>query len=220
MAYRSIGLSPEIHSYLLEHSVREPNVLRRLREETATMERSEMQVAPEQGPFLAMLIRVLDARRTLEVGVFTGYSSTAVALAMPDDGRITACDVSEEYTAVARRYWAEAGVAEKIDLRLGPASETLDGLLADGSAGTYDFAFIDADKSGYDTYYEQSMQLVRKGGLIAIDNVLRKGRVLDPASDDPGSQVIDRLNKKIYADDRVDVAMVPIGDGVTLVRKR
>ena len=218
--HESIGLSPELNEYLVAHSVREPDVLRRLREETAELERHEMQIAPEQGGFLALLARLVGAQRTLEIGVFTGYSSTVVALALPEDGRITACDVSEEYTSVARRYWREAGVAAKIDLHLGPASETLGSLIEEGLTGTYDFAFIDADKPGYETYYERALELIRPGGLIVIDNVLRRGRVLNPAPDDRSTHAIVALNERIYSDDRVDVSMVPIGDGMTLARKR
>lgn len=218
--HQSVGLSPELHHYLVEHSVREPDLLRRLRAETASMERSEMQIAPEQGAFMAMLVRLLGARRTLEIGVFTGYSSISVALALPADGRITACDVSETYTSVARRYWEEAGVAEKIDLRLGDAAGTLEGLLEEGCIGTYDFAFIDADKPSYDVYYEYALQLIREEGLIVLDNVLRNGRVLEPDSGDASTIAMLALNEKIFADERVDVTMVPIGDGMTLARRR
>ncbi len=220
MSNRSIGLSPELHTYLLAHGVREPDVLRRLREETSTMEQASMQIAPEQGAFMAMLVRMLGAKRVLEIGVFTGYSSTSVALALPDSGRITACDVSEAYAAVARRYWREAGVEEKIDLHIAPAADTLKKLLEEGAAETYDFAFIDADKPSYEAYYELALPLLRRGGVVALDNVLRNGRVLNPARDDEGTNAIVALNDKIYADERVDVAMVPIADGVTLARKR
>lgn len=217
---RSVGLTPELHDYLVDHSVREPDLLRRLRAETASLAESEMQIAPEQGAFMAMLVRMLGAQQTLEIGVFTGYSSTSVALALPEHGRITACDVSEDYTAVARRYWREAGVSEKIDLRIGDAADTLETLLAEGRGETYDFAFIDADKPSYDTYYEHALQLVRRGGLIVLDNVLRNGRVLDPAPDDASTTAMVALNEKIYDDERVDVTMVPIGDGMTLARRR
>lgn len=218
MSSRSIGLSEGLHRYLVDHSVRKNDILRRLRDETAPMEESGMQIAPEQGPFLAMLVRMLNARRTLEVGVFTGYSSTVVALALPEEGRITACDVSEEYTSVARRYWKEAGIDHKIDLRIGDADATLGALLDEERAGTYDFAFIDADKASYDKYYEHVIRLLRSGGVVALDNMLRHGRVLDPA--DENTRAIAALNEKIYRDDRVDISMVPIADGVTLARKR
>ncbi|MEX0601389.1 MAG: class I SAM-dependent methyltransferase [Rhodothermales bacterium] len=220
MSNRSIGLTPELHAYMVGHSVREPDVLRRLREETAERDQSGMQIAPEQGAFMAMLVRMLGAKRTLEVGVFTGYSSIAVALALPSDGHITACDVSKEYTSVAKKYWREADVESMIDLRIGPAAETLGVLLDEGRSGTYDFAFVDADKPSYDTYYEHALRLVRPGGVIALDNVLRNGRVLSPAEDDVSTKAICALNDKIVADDRVDVSMVPIADGVTLARRR
>jgi caffeoyl-CoA O-methyltransferase len=179
-----------------------------------------MQIAPEEGALLAMLVRVLPARRILEVGTFTGYSSTAMALAQPADGQVVCCDVSAEFTDVARRAWADAGVADRISLRLGPALETLDALLAAGEAGSFDLAFIDADKLSYDAYYERALELVRAGGLIAIDNVLWSGRVADPADREESTEVIRALNAKIAVDERVDVAMVPIADGLTLARVR
>lgn len=220
MSSKSIGLSDQLHQYLLNHCHPEPRVLQRLRAETQELDEADMQIAPEQGPFMAMLVNMLGAKRTLEVGVFTGYSSTCVALALPDDGHITACDVSEEYTAIARRYWKEAGVEDRIDLRIGPAVDTLGALLDEGRAGTYDFAFIDADKPSYGTYYEHALQLVRRGGVIALDNMLRHGRVLNPDPDDAKTIAIAALNDRIAADDRVDVSIVPIADGVTLARKR
>ena len=169
---------------------------------------------------MALLIHLMGLKRTLEVGVFTGYSSTAVALALPDDGRIVACDVNAEWTAMAGRFWREAGVEHKIDLRIAPALVTLDQLLAEGQAGTFDFAFIDADKENYDGYYERALQLVRAGGLIAVDNVLWHGRVIDPEANDADTRAIRALNEKLHADDRVWLSMVPIGDGVTLACKR
>ncbi len=214
-------LIPEnIYEYLSSVSVREPDVLRRLRAETAPLPRATMQITPDQGQFMALLIQLLGARRTLEVGVFTGYSSLAVALALPDDGQVVACDVSEEYTAIARRYWKEAGVDHKIELHLRPALETLDGLLAQGRRGTFDFAFIDADKANYDAYYERALELLRPGGLVAIDNVLWSGRVADPAQNDADTVALRSLNKKILADSRVSISMLSIGDGVTLALKR
>ncbi len=214
-------LIPEnIYDYLSSVSVREPDVLRRLRAETAPLPRATMQITPDQGQFMALLIQLLGARRTLEVGVFTGYSSLAVALALPDDGQVVACDVSEEYTAIARRYWKEAGVDHKIELHLRPALETLDGLLAQGRRGTFDFAFIDADKANYDAYYERALELLRPGGLVAIDNVLWSGRVADPAQNDADTVALRSLNKKLLADSRVSISMLSIGDGVTLALKR
>ncbi len=219
MTNKSLGLSDRLYDYLVAVSVREPDVLTQLRQETASHPMSQMQIAPEQGQFMALLIQLLGAKKTLEIGVFTGYSALVVALALPEEGRVVACDVSEEYTAIARRYWAQAGVAHKIDLRLAPALETLDQLLAAGEANTFDFAFIDADKSGYDAYYERSLALVRSGGLIAIDNVLWSGRVADPAVTDNRTEKIRALNQKLHDDDRVSLSLVPIGDGLTLARK-
>ncbi len=184
------------------------------------MEWAIMQISPEQGALMAMIVTLTGARRVLELGVFTGYSSLAMALAMPDDGRITACDRDEEWTGIARRYWQDAGVAHKIDLRLGPALDTLEALLAEGRAETYDFAFIDADKGNYDAYYEQSLKLVRPGGLIALDNTLQDGRVADASAQEGNVPVIRALNEKLHADSRIDLSMVPIGDGLTLARKR
>jgi predicted O-methyltransferase YrrM len=220
MSNRTIGLSDEIYGYLLENSLREPDLLRRLREDTARLtEWSGMQIAPEQGQFMGLLVQLLGARRALEVGTFTGYSSLAVMLAMPKDARMTCCDVSEEFTQIARRYWAEAGVADRIVLSLRPAIETLDELIADGNAGSFDFAFIDADKEHYDGYYERALVLLRPGGLVAIDNVLWGGAVADPQNRKDSTQAIRRLNRKLVADKRVAISMVPIGDGLTLARK-
>jgi predicted O-methyltransferase YrrM len=217
---RNLSMSPALMAYLNEVSVREPEVLKKLREETGRLPAAGMQIGPEQGQFMALLVRLIGARRCLEIGTFTGYSSLAVALALPDDGRILCCDVSEEYTAVARRYWAMAGVAAKIELRLAPAGETLEKLLADGERGRFDFAFIDADKANYDSYYEAALQLVRKGGLIAIDNVLWSGAVADPARSDPDTAALKALNRKLHDDQRIDLSMLPLGDGVTLARIR
>jgi caffeoyl-CoA O-methyltransferase len=205
---------------MVQAGVREHPVLAELRRTTAEKPNANMQVAPEEGAFLAMLVRLLPARRILEVGTFTGYSSTAMALAQPPDGRIVCCDVSQEWTDVARRAWADAGVADRMTLHLAPAVETLDALLAAGEAGSYDLAFIDADKPGYDAYYERALQLVRAGGLIAIDNVLWSGRVADPADRDESTEAIRALNAKIASDERVDVVMLPLADGLTLARVR
>ena len=206
--------------YLRANGVREAPVLARLRAETAKLPMSMMQIAPEQGALLQMLVRLIGARRCIEVGTFTGYSSLAVALALPDDGRITACDVSEEWTQIARRYWSEAGIAGKIDLRLAPAGETLDALIAGGGTGAFDFAFIDADKTGYDAYYERLLQLLRPGGLIVFDNVLWGGSVADPADRSADTEALRALNAKLATDQRIDLCMVPVGDGFSLCRKR
>ena len=220
MSSNTFGLSDAVAHYLHSFGVREPDILTRLRAETAPMKMALMQISPEQGAFLGMLMALTGARRTIEVGVFTGYSTLATALALPEDGRITACDLNEEWTAIARRYWQEAGIADKIDLRLAPALETMDGLLDNGQAGQYDFAFIDADKENYGAYYDRAMELVRPGGLIAVDNVLWEGRVADPEFDEDPVPGIRAFNEKLHADTRVDLSMVPIGDGLTLARKR
>ncbi|HET7692511.1 MAG TPA: class I SAM-dependent methyltransferase [Gemmatimonadota bacterium] len=220
MSRRSIGLDDAVHHYLLDVSPREPDVLRRLREETAARENADMQIAPEQGQFMALLVRLIGAERTLEVGTFTGYSALVVALALPPHGRVTACEISEEYAAVARRWWAEGGAQEKIEIRVAPAAETLDRMLEEGLAGRFDFAFIDADKAGYVEYWERCLRLVRKGGLIAVDNVLWDGRVADPTNDEESTNAIRAFNAHARDDDRVDLALVPIGDGLTLARVR
>lgn len=221
MTARSIELTDRLYKYLLDHSLREAPILARLRAETASLAEANMQIGPEQGQFMALLIELTGARRTLEIGTFTGYSTLAVALALPADGRIVACDISEVFTAMGRRYWAEAGVADKIDLRLGPAVETLDALLNEaGAAGSFDFAFIDADKSNYGLYYERCLSLLRPGGLIAVDNVLWNGSVADPSKNDVDTRAIRALNEKMHHDTRVGISLVPIGDGLMLARKR
>lgn len=220
MSNRTLQLTDELYAYVLRVGVREPELLQQLREETAKLPQHGMQIGPEQGALMAMLVRLMDARRCLEVGTFTGYSSLSVALTLPAGGRVVCCDVSREWTDVARRYWTDAGVADRIDLRIGPALDTLDALLADGGADSFDFAFIDADKSNYDGYYERSLRLVRPGGLIAIDNVLWSGRVIDDAEEDTDTQAIRALNAKIATDERVDEVLLPIGDGLTLARRR
>jgi caffeoyl-CoA O-methyltransferase len=220
MSNRTVSLDKALYEYLLDASLREHPALALLRAETATHPQVNMQIAPEQGQFMALLVRLMGARRCIEVGVFTGYSSLAVALALPPGGRIVACDVSDEYTAMARRYWAEAGVAGRIDLRLAPALETLDALLAAGEAGRYDFAFIDADKEAYPEYYERLLQLLRPGGLIAVDNTLWDGAVADPADQEPDTVAIRAFNERLHGDERIDLSLVPIGDGLTLARKR
>ena len=216
---RSITVDDRLYDYILANSLREPALLKALRKETAKLPQSMMQISPEQGQFMALLVQLIGAKRTIEVGTFTGYSSLVVALALPPNGRITACDVSEEFTSVARRYWAKAGVAGKIDLRLAPALETLDKLLADGKAGRFDFAFIDADKPNYLGYYERCLKLLRTGGLMAIDNVLWSGEVANPAVTDANTKAIRALNKHVHKDARVSMSLVPIGDGLTLLRK-
>lgn len=220
MSNKFLPLNDHLYEYLQAVSLREPDVLRRLREETSALPDARMQISPEQGQFLALLVQLMNASKTLEVGVFTGYSSLCVALALPANGRVVACDISEEWTRIAQRYWAAAGVAEKITLRLAPANETLDELLADGQAGTFDFAFIDADKSNYEGYYERALKLVRTGGLIAVDNVLWSGRVADAGEQEPDTASLRAFNQKLHQDDRVALSLVPIADGLTLALKR
>jgi predicted O-methyltransferase YrrM len=220
MSNRTLTLDDRLYDYLLRHSLREPEALARLRVETAAHPQVNMQIAPEQGQFMQMLVRLTDARRAIEVGVFTGYSSLAVALAMADDGYLLACDVSEEYTAIARRHWQAAGVARKIELVLAPAGETLDARLAAGETGTYDFAFIDADKTGYLAYYERLMRLIRPGGLIVVDNTLWSGDVANPANRDPDTVALREFNDRLLADPRIDLSLLPLGDGLTLARRR
>ena len=220
MSRKTIEVDDRLYEYLLSVSLREPEVLGRLRAETASHRAAGMQISPEQGQFMQLLARLVGARRVLEVGVFTGYSSLAVALTLPADGYLLACDVNPEYTAVARRYWAEAGVAERIELVLGPAAATLDARLAAGEGGSYDVAFIDADKAGYLAYYERALRLLRPGGLIAVDNTLWDGAVADPVDQSEDTRAIRRFNETLLIDERVDLSLVPIGDGLTLARKR
>lgn len=220
MANKTFNLNNQLYDYLLAVSLREPEILLQLREETARYPRAQMQIAPEQGQFMALLVQLMGAKKVLELGVFTGYSSLAIALSLPMDGKITACDISEEFTAVARRYWQVAGVTDKIDLRIAPASETLEHLLAEGQAETFNFAFIDADKQNYDRYYEQVLQLVKPGGLIAIDNVLWSGQVADPTAQDEETIALRIFNQKLSGDERVKLSLVPIGDGLTLALKQ
>ena len=219
MSNRSLILDDTLYDYLLAHSLREHPEQIALRAATRSHPRAGMQISPEQGQFMALLVGLLGARRTLEIGVFTGYSALSVALALPADGHILACDISEEYTRIGRPYWERAGVAHKIDLHLAPALATLDAELAAGAVGSYDFAFIDADKTGYAGYYERCLQLLRPGGLIAIDNVLWSGAVARPAHDDD-TRALQALNERLHRDERIDLAMLPVGDGLTLARKR
>jgi predicted O-methyltransferase YrrM len=209
-----------IEHYVNEIITRENPIQRRLRDETATLPRAHMQIGPDQGAFLSLLIRLTGARRALEIGTFTGYSALAVAAALPADGRLIACDVSEEWTRIARRYWEEAGVAGKIELRLGPAATTLKALLHECGQASFDFAFLDADKTNYDAYYEASLKLVRAGGLIALDNMLWGGSVADPGIHEADTVALRALNRKVHEDDRVDACLLTLGDGVLLVRKR
>jgi caffeoyl-CoA O-methyltransferase len=221
MSNRTINLTDELYEYLLEKGVRESPAARELRAVTKeTIDWHQMQIAPEQGAFMAILIRLMGARRTLEVGTFTGYSALVVAEALPDDGQLIACDVSEEWTSIGREFWEKAGVAHKIDLRLAPGLDTLNQLLADGERDSFDFAFIDADKSNYDGYYECCLKLLRAGGLIAIDNVLWNGGVVNNDLQDDDTLAIRAVNNKVIADDRVDTTLTPIGDGLTLAIKR
>ena len=212
-------LTDELSAYLRQVTLREPEALRAERESTEEHPRATMQTSPEQGQFLNLLVRMLGAKKTLEVGVFLGYSSSWVALGLPPEGRIVACDLSEEFTTRARQTWQEAGVADKIELRLGPAVDTLDALIAEGHAGSFDFAFIDADKTNYLNYYERGLVLVRQGGLIVADNVLWDGSVIDPTAQDADTEAIRAFNLKLHADPRVAISIVPLGDGLTLACK-
>lgn len=220
MSTQTLPLTDEIYAYLLARGVRESAALAALREETAALPMSVMQISPEQGQFMAMLVRLTGARRCLEVGTFTGYSALACAEALPDGGRLIALDISEEWTAIARRHWAAAGVADRIELRLGPAAASLQRLLDEGGAGSFDFLFIDADKPGYSRYYELGLELLRPGGLVAVDNVLWSGAVAAPGPGDEDTEALRRFNDALAVDQRVDLVMVPVGDGLSLARKR
>jgi caffeoyl-CoA O-methyltransferase len=219
MPHRSLNVDDALYQYLMDQSIREHPAQVALRAATATHPHAGMQISPDQGQFMALLIKLLGARRTIEIGVFTGYSALTVALALPEDGRVLACDISDEYTRVGRPFWSQAGVAHKIDLRLAPALETLDAQLAAGAAAQFDFAFIDADKTGYDAYYERCLRLLRPGGLIAIDNTLWSGSVARAAKD-ADTAALQKLNTKLRDDQRVDMSLLTIGDGLTLARKR
>jgi predicted O-methyltransferase YrrM len=219
MSNRTLNLDDALIDYLQAHSLREHPAQLALREATRGHRAAGMQISPEQGQFMALLVRLIGARRTIEVGVFTGYSALSVALALPQDGYLLACDISDDYTRIGRPFWDAAGVAHKIDLQLAPALQTLDAQLQSGQAASFDFAFIDADKVSYDAYYERCLQLLRVGGLIAIDNVLWGGAVAHPATD-ADTVALQRLNDKLLRDQRVELSMLPIGDGLTLLRKR
>lgn len=217
---RPTPITDSLYDYILSIGMREPEVMRELRDETSRLTDGEMQIAPEQGPFLATLIQILGAKNGIEIGTFTGYSALWVAAAMPPDGNLICCDVSEEYTAIARKYWEKSGLAPKIDLRLGPAMDTLDSLLLGGWAGIMDYSFIDADKANYDAYYEACLKLVRPGGLIAIDNTLWDGKVADEKVKDADTVAIRALNAKLHTDERVWLSLLPFADGLTLALKR
>ena len=219
MSTATIILDKKLREYLLNISVKESEILRELREETAQMEYSAMQISPEQGTFMSFLVELIQAKRTLEIGVFTGYSALVVAMALSEDGIVTACDVSEEWANVGMKYWKKAQVEDKIDLRIAPALKTLDQLLSEGKQGTYDFSFIDADKIEYQGYFDKSLELLRIGGLIAIDNVLWGGSVIDDSIQDSSTKAIREFNENLSSDPRVSISMVPIGDGLTLACK-
>jgi caffeoyl-CoA O-methyltransferase len=220
MSAETINLTPRLYHYLQSVSLREPQVLRELREETQKLSSARMQISPEQGQFMGLLIKLLNAKKALDIGTFTGYSALAVALAMPKEGKVIACDVSKEWTSIAKKFWEKAEVQDKIDLRLAPALDTLDALLKSGEANTFDFAFIDADKKNYYHYYEKALALLRSGGLVAIDNVLWNGKVADSSITDADTCAIRDLNAKLHQDERITISLLPIGDGLTLARKQ
>lgn len=220
MSDQILTITEKLYRYMLETSLREPDILRRLRDRTAELPDSQMQISPLQGQFMALLIKLMGARNTLDIGVYTGYSSLAVALALPENGRVVGCDINSEYTDIARHYWQEADVLPKIDLRLAPALDTLDALIENDAKGNFDFAFIDADKENYINYYERSLQLVRPGGVIVIDNVLWNGAVVDSSKQDTDTVAIRQLNEKLHHDDRIDLSLLPLADGVSIARKK
>ena len=220
MSSSTIGLSNELRNYMLDISFRDDDILRQLRKETLKLKEAQMQISPEQGAFLTILTKILNAKKTLDIGVFTGYSSLVVARELPDDGLVVACDTSIEWTSIAKKYWKLAGVDNKVSLHLAPARETLEKLIEDGQASTYDFSFIDADKINYQSYYEYSLTLLKPGGIIAVDNVLWSGQVIDEYDSEPATRAIRSFNEQLYQDDRVSISMVPIGDGLTLAYKK
>jgi predicted O-methyltransferase YrrM len=220
MSNRTLAIDDRLYQYLFDHSVRETPVMRELRELTLQHELARMQIAPEQGQLMALLVELLDARRAIEIGTFTGYSALCIAQAMPGDGELICCDINEEWTAIAQRYWERAGVSDRIDLRIAPALETLDGLIRAGETGLFDMAFIDADKTNYRDYYERCLELLRPGGLVMFDNTLWGGSVADPADREEDTVALRELNELLHKDHRVTISLVPIGDGLTLARKR
>ena len=220
MGKNSIENHAQMYQYLQSVSVRETDTMRKLRQETVNLPDHMMQISPDQGQFMAMIVKLIDARRIVEIGTFTGYSALCMAMALPTDGQLVACDISDEWTGIGKRYWHEAGVASKIDLRIAPALETLEALLADGLAGKFDLAFIDADKPAYQDYYERCVELIRPNGLIMIDNVFWEGKVVDPNDQDKDTVAIRNLNASIARDNRVEVSMIAVGDGLSLVRKK
>jgi predicted O-methyltransferase YrrM len=219
MSKQTTGLEQTLADYIQSISLREPDILRQLREETAKLSMARMQISPEQGQLMALLVQLMGAKKTLEIGVFTGYSALAVALVLPVDGKVIACDISEEYTAIAKDFWKKAGVSEKIDLRIAPALETLDQLISEETE-SFDLAFIDADKRNYENYYERALTLLRPGGLILIDNVLWSGKVTDPTITDKQTQAIRDFNQKLHQDSRISLSSIAIADGLTLALKR
>ncbi len=220
MSNRTLSINDRIYTYLNSVSLREPELLKRLREATSKDAMSKMQIAPEQGQFMALLVELMDINSAIEIGTYTGYSSLWIALSMPEHGRLICCDTNKQWTTLAQHYWILAGVENKIELRLAPALDTLDGLLSEGQAGQFDFAFIDADKQNYLNYYDRCLQLLRPGGLIAVDNTLWNGAVADPENNESNTQAIRGFNHTIYKDKRISLSLVPIGDGLTLARKR
>lgn len=220
MSTRTIGITDRLYDYLLSVSVPPDSLWERLRDETSAAVGFNMQISPEQGQFMSLLVKMLGVGKALEIGTFTGFSALCVARALPADGRLIACDVSEEWTSIARRYWEEAGVAGKIDLRIGPALETLDALIADGQGASFDFAFIDADKENYAGYYERCLELLRPGGVVGVDNTLWSGAVADPDNQTADTVAIRALNKLVYEDERVESCVLPIGDGLSIALKR
>ncbi len=219
MSKRTLNLSDKLYDYILEVSLREHSLFAELRAETNRMPEAAMQISPDQGQFMSLLTRLIGAKRVIEIGTFTGYSALCFAQALPDDGLVVCCDVSEDFTAIARRYWQRAGLHQKIELRLAPAGETIDAMLREGAAGSFDLAFIDADKENYDRYFEGCLELLRPGGVILVDNVLWGGSVIDPAADDPDTKAIRALNRKLAQHSEIDLSLLPIGDGLTLARK-
>ena len=220
MSHRTLNLDDRLYRYLVDHSVRETDLMRELREVTAQQEMSRMQIGPEQGQFMALLVELLGAQRIIEIGTFTGYSALCMAQAMPDQGELVCCDISEEWTEIGRSFWKRAGVEGRIRLQIAPALDTLDGLIEQGGTGQYDMAFIDADKTSYLHYYERCLTLLRDGGLMMFDNTLWNGSVADPDDDEADTRSLRELNDRLYGDRRVSISLVPIGDGLTLARKR